>query len=495
MMKFLIEVSYELTCQYFFVFKYFQLFWQFFIQFFRVICQKSATDRTPLYSRTRQLPTPSSKQIANQIERAKEPLTNQVPESIIRANPSKPLFKLNGITNPYLNFHAKIMEKRRQAQVGLKPIFPELSKNSANILPEMPRVSSEPQVDRKNETTLNLKDPLLKVLPRLPKIRKNVPANLIPDSKPTTTTPIPVGKKNVLTISDFFKNHKIGKGNPFFSLLPKESEQFSTKTIQTSPTPKFKRHTKTPAEFPNVLQKSQLPEVVRKSREPSLLHQPRIETIRRLRKEKTLNHPTSTPKPVHDIDPSLFPIRHLVPPLLNYPFSSPKLSVNSNINSFSRKDPLLELIYENYLEEKKFKSTTTTTFPPTSTSSTPVPPTSQSSQLSSTPSDPFVVELVKPTGPILKTKTATGLNKSLTPPPLKVSAISTPKSSPGSPKGSLFPLNPAFYSGSLRSSHESVLKGISSLSGGATVNFPELVGVKSNFVPGSLDSNQITLNA
>ena len=132
---------------------------------------------------------------------------------------------------------------------------------------------------------------------------------------------------------------------------------WSTKTIQTSPTPKFKRHTKTPAEFPNVLPKSQLPEVVRKSREPSLLHQPRIETIRRLRKEKTLNHPTSTPKPVHDIDPSLFPIRHLVPPLLNYPFSSPKLSVNSNINSFSRKDPLLELIYENYLEEKKFKST------------------------------------------------------------------------------------------------------------------------------------------
>ena len=58
-----------------------------------------------------------------------------------------------------------------------------------------------------------------------------------------------------------------------------------------------------------------------------------------------------------------------------------------------------------------------------------------------------------------------------------------------------FPLNPAFYSGSLRSSHESVLKGISSLSGGATVNFPELVGVKSNFVPGSLDSNQITVNA
>ena len=120
----MIDVSYQLICQHL----YSNVFDNFFIQFFRVICQKSATDRTPLYSRTRQLPIPSSKQIANQIERAKVPLTNQIPESISRANPSKALFKFNGTTNPYLNLHAKIAEKRRQAQVGLKPIFPKLSK-------------------------------------------------------------------------------------------------------------------------------------------------------------------------------------------------------------------------------------------------------------------------------------------------------------------------------------------------------------------------------
>ena len=71
----------------------------------------------------------TSNQIANQIQRAKEPLTNQVPEAVIRSNPKKPLFQINGISNPYLNYHSKIVEKRRQ-QIQQKVV--SRSKTSQN---------------------------------------------------------------------------------------------------------------------------------------------------------------------------------------------------------------------------------------------------------------------------------------------------------------------------------------------------------------------------
>ena len=54
--------------------------------------------------------------VEKQVEEDPGSLENQVPESIIRANPQKPLFKLNGLTNPYLNYHAKQMKRRQQVQ-------------------------------------------------------------------------------------------------------------------------------------------------------------------------------------------------------------------------------------------------------------------------------------------------------------------------------------------------------------------------------------------
>ena len=74
----------------------------------RVICQRSKTDRTWLQTQVRK--------VEKQVEEDPGSLENQVPESIIRANPQKPLFKLNGLTNPYLNYHAKQMKRRQQVQ-------------------------------------------------------------------------------------------------------------------------------------------------------------------------------------------------------------------------------------------------------------------------------------------------------------------------------------------------------------------------------------------
>ena len=79
----------------------------------RVICQRSKSDRTPL------LPQP--KKVEKQVEeKPLGSLENQVPEAIIRANPKKPLFKVNGLTNPYLNYHAKQMKLRQQLRQQLK---------------------------------------------------------------------------------------------------------------------------------------------------------------------------------------------------------------------------------------------------------------------------------------------------------------------------------------------------------------------------------------
>ena len=84
----------------------------------RVICQRSKTDRTWLQTQVRK--------VEKQVEEDPGSLENQVPESIIRANPQKPLFKLNGLTNPYLNYHAKQMKRRqqlRQQQLALAPFL------------------------------------------------------------------------------------------------------------------------------------------------------------------------------------------------------------------------------------------------------------------------------------------------------------------------------------------------------------------------------------
>lgn len=83
----------------------------------RVICQYSPDDKRPLL--TPRLPQPTKQ---NEIEVEElQPLENQVPDSIIRANPREPLFARHGLTNPYLNYHAKILQKRRkQKQQQLK---------------------------------------------------------------------------------------------------------------------------------------------------------------------------------------------------------------------------------------------------------------------------------------------------------------------------------------------------------------------------------------
>ena len=80
----------------------------------RVICQRSRNDRTPILTKVNK--------VEKQIEENNS-LENQVPESIIRANPKKPIFKVNGLTNPYLNYHAKQLKRRqklRQQQLELR---------------------------------------------------------------------------------------------------------------------------------------------------------------------------------------------------------------------------------------------------------------------------------------------------------------------------------------------------------------------------------------
>ena len=84
----------------------------------RVICQRSKTDRTWLQSQVQK--------VEKQVEENSGSLENQVPESIIRANPKKALFKVSGLTNPYLNYHAKQMKRRqqlRQQQLELAPFL------------------------------------------------------------------------------------------------------------------------------------------------------------------------------------------------------------------------------------------------------------------------------------------------------------------------------------------------------------------------------------
>ena len=84
----------------------------------RVICQRSKTDRTWLQSQVQK--------VEKQVDFNPGSLENQVPESIIRANPKKALFKVSGLTNPYLNYHAKQMKRRqqlRQQQLELAPFL------------------------------------------------------------------------------------------------------------------------------------------------------------------------------------------------------------------------------------------------------------------------------------------------------------------------------------------------------------------------------------
>merc|ERR1740129_117102 len=91
----------------------------------RVICQYGSDDTRPLL---RQKPLvrgpatltpperpepPKPKRQDAIVLAAQRPLTNQVPEPIIRANPRQPLFARNGLSNPYLNYHAKILQKRK----------------------------------------------------------------------------------------------------------------------------------------------------------------------------------------------------------------------------------------------------------------------------------------------------------------------------------------------------------------------------------------------
>jgi len=91
----------------------------------RTICQYGPDDKRPLLG-----PLPKPKKQSQNIDQGKiatEPLDNQVPDPIIRANPKQPLFARNGLVNPYLNYHAKVLKKQRQRQ--------QLQKNRRLVLP------------------------------------------------------------------------------------------------------------------------------------------------------------------------------------------------------------------------------------------------------------------------------------------------------------------------------------------------------------------------
>jgi len=90
----------------------------------RVICQYGSDDTRPLLRKRPLLrgqtltppgrpEPPKPKRQDAIVLAAQRPLTNQVPEPIIRANPRQPLFARNGLSNPYLNYHAKILQKRK----------------------------------------------------------------------------------------------------------------------------------------------------------------------------------------------------------------------------------------------------------------------------------------------------------------------------------------------------------------------------------------------
>jgi len=113
----------------------------------RVICQYGPDDTRPLLTqklkpRPFTLPKPPKRQDQIVVAAAQRPLSNQVPESIIRANPREPLFARNGLSNPYLNYHAKVLQKRkkkqeRQQQQRLQPstvLQPGPRLRSINIL-------------------------------------------------------------------------------------------------------------------------------------------------------------------------------------------------------------------------------------------------------------------------------------------------------------------------------------------------------------------------
>lgn len=76
----------------------------------RVICQLGPDDKRPLLKP--RLPQPPKERVLP----IQEPLDNQVPDAIIRANPKEPLFARNGLSNPYLNYHAKVLQQRKQNQ-------------------------------------------------------------------------------------------------------------------------------------------------------------------------------------------------------------------------------------------------------------------------------------------------------------------------------------------------------------------------------------------
>jgi len=122
----------------------------------RVICQYGPDDTRPLLTqRIRPRPSPSLPKPPKRqneikvLEVAQRPLlTNQVPESVIRANPRQPLFARNGLNNPYLNYHAKVLEKRQKKKqqkqqqrlrppptvVVVKPALPKFRGAGINIL-------------------------------------------------------------------------------------------------------------------------------------------------------------------------------------------------------------------------------------------------------------------------------------------------------------------------------------------------------------------------
>jgi hypothetical protein len=94
----------------------------------RVICQNSPSDRTPLFTRTE---VDHPVRIKYDDRSAKRPLFNQVPTSVIKANPSQPLFARNGLSNPYLNYHAARvrqlrLQRRRQRRPPMRQRRPSI---------------------------------------------------------------------------------------------------------------------------------------------------------------------------------------------------------------------------------------------------------------------------------------------------------------------------------------------------------------------------------
>ena len=538
-----------------FMYNLFKMVFNIDIPFFsRVICQKSSTDRTPLLTSK----PATANQIANQIERAKEPLTNQVPEAVIRSNPKKPLFQLSGITNPYLNYHSKLAEKRRQQQrVGLKPRITAIRQSRKNrisshptpqyelVAPKAALVAPEsPQHTIKNtkeNAKHSKKDPLLKVIPgyfspemkefytkEYNKIFRNEikPMNNI-ETEITTATPNI--ENSTETPRDQNKHHR---RDPLLALIPeyltKENKypeppspegilrkkvylkrQSESKEIidlsdpitdfQFPLNPKFLTQEQivnptsfsdNPQPIPHYINKPERVQPINQGKSisnqkplnPQIYLQspknlPRINEIRKSRKDRILSHhQTSKKVQLHKTSKNALPTTTETPinsenlnrqpqnpsEIVDRMVIIPKNPIHTSESQIMPRDPLSVLIP-----------------PDTEPLSVLTPPNNTEKEI-----DPFSVDILPSSSPnVVKSSSTTKISKGLRP------AIKKMKNTHSKNRGSQFPLNPGFnLQGTIK------IEAFPKVSGGKTVEFPELVGNKKYQQRSLHHPSQITLS-